>query len=68
MQKRNILYKSECTLCKEDNKAGKEGAKCSLQDRKGIYVGESSRSIHEKAKEYQADRNKNSEESHQIKH
>ena len=31
-------------------------------------AGESSRSIYEMAKEHQTDRNKNSEESHQIKH
>ena len=67
-RKQNILYESECTLCKEDNKAGKEKARGSLKVGKGIYVGESSRSIYERAKEHQADRNKNSEESHQIKH
>ena len=39
-----------------------------LDDGKGIYVGESSRSMYERTKEHDADREKRSEESHQIKH
>ena len=67
-RKRNILYESECTLCEADKKAGKGKEEHSLQDGRGVYVGESSRSIYERAKEHESDRNKNAEESHQIKH
>ena len=39
-----------------------------LKDGKGVYVGESSRSLSERAKEHEADKLKTSEDSHQIKH
>ena len=38
------------------------------QDGKGVYVGESSRAIYERAKEHTADRVSFQEDSHQIKH
>ena len=38
------------------------------QDREGVYVGESSRSMYERSKEHQKDRDDNFEESHQVKH
>ena len=38
------------------------------KDGKGIYVGESSRSMYERAKEHEADRQALSEDSHQVKH
>ena len=63
-RKRNILYESECTICNKVKKDGKED----LKDGRGIYVGESSRSIYERAKEHASDREKQSEDSHQIKH
>ena len=37
-------------------------------DGKGIYVGESSRSMYERGKEHQKDREDTKEDSHQIKH
>ena len=61
-RKRNILYESECALCNNVKKDGKED----LKDGKG-YVVESSRSIYERAKEHASDREKQSEDSHQIK-
>ena len=60
-KKRNILYESECLVCKEEKKAGKENDQ---MDGKGVYVGESSRSLYERAKEHQADRENLSEDSH----
>jgi hypothetical protein len=36
--------------------------------KKGIYVVETSRSLYESANEYEADKKKTSEDSHQIKH
>ena len=38
-----ILYESECAVCNGVKKVGKED----LKDGKGVYVGESSRSIYE---------------------
>ena len=61
-KKRNILYESECTVCMENDKDGVE------KDGKGVYVGESSRSIYERAKEHTADRVGFQEDSHQKKH
>ena len=66
-RQRNILYESECTLCAGQKVKQKDG-NYSLGDGKGIYVGESSRSIYERAKEHEMDKVKGSEDSHQIKH
>ena len=40
----------------------------SLKAGRGIYVGESLRSLYERIKEHQSDRNSRKEESHQVKH
>ena len=56
-RKRNLLYENRCELCNDTKKDGK-----------GIYVGETSRSLYERAKEHEADRNKTSEDSHHVKH
>ena len=64
--RRNILYENRCTAChvgseKDDSKLSGTG--------RGIYVGESSRSMYKRAaKEHEADRAGEMEESHQIKH
>jgi hypothetical protein len=48
---------------------GKEDPKKKIDlDGKGIYVGESSRSMYERGKEHQKDRKDLAEESHQVKH
>ena len=39
-----------------------------MKDGKGIYVGETSRSLYERGKEHEAHRKNTSEESHQVKH
>ena len=65
-RKRNILYENRCEMCCP--KDGKRNRKLCQEDGKGIYVGESSRSLFERAKEHQADRDANSEDSHQVKH
>ena len=62
-RRRNILYENRCTLCQVRD--GKDDAKMTG---KGIYVGESARSMYERAKEHEADRVGELEESHQIKH
>ena len=65
-KKRNILYESSCRLCQVDGKnAGKIDKKAG---NKGIYVGESSRSMYERGKEHQKDGKDRAEDSHQWKH
>ena len=66
-RKRNIMYESECVLCAESKSSQKDG-KPDMKDGKGVYVGESSRSIYERSKEHVADRENLAEESHQVKH
>ena len=48
---RNFLYENRCTLCQ----VGKEGDTFQ-KDGKGIYVGESSRSLYERSTEHENDR------------
>ena len=48
---------------KDDNKT-----KSYQMDGKGIYVGETSRSMYECGKEHQKDKQDRTEESHQVKH
>ena len=64
-KKRNILYENKCEICNPDQKDGK---KVGLRGGRGIYVGETSRSLYERAKEHQADKEARSEDSHQVKH
>ena len=68
-KRRNILYESKCVICnpREEESKKKEGAK-DLNKSKGIYVGESARSIFERAGEHQADRIAKNEDSHMVKH
>ena len=53
--KRNIVYKSSCILCKKE---GKES----------VYIGESSRSSHERGAEHLDDFHKHKQDSHMRKH
>ena len=64
-RKRNILYESECTICK---KTKDEGDRERIKSGRGVYVGESSRSIYERSKEHVAGRVIQDEDNHQIKH
>ena len=65
-KQRNILYESSCKLCQVDGKtAGK------LDDEvgnKGVYLGETSRSMYERGKEHRRDGKNKAEDSHQWKH
>ena len=58
----NLLYENRCEICNPGGKDGKE--KICLKDGKGVYVGETSRSHYERAKELEADKLKTSENSH----
>ena len=58
------MYESSCRVCQVDGKkAGKLDG-----DSKGIYVGESSRSMYERGKEHVKDGKDHGEDSHQWKH
>ena len=65
---RNILYENRCTLCNASDDKDDKKMQPYHMDGKGIYVGESSRSIYERGKEHQKDRDDLKEDSHQIKH
>ena len=58
---------NEATVLSVIQKKKKEGVK-ELGGKKGIYVGESARSIFERAIEHRADRVSGKEDSHVIKH
>ena len=65
-RKINLLYENRCEMCNTTEKKEKGGQ--FLKAGKGIYVGETSRSLYERAREHESDRQKTSEESHQIKY
>ena len=68
-KKRNVLYESYCTVCNPvEVKRGKTDEITFLKEGKGVYVGESLRSLYERTGEHTADRVAKKEESHQIKH
>jgi hypothetical protein len=57
----NIVYESMCSTCNPDGKTNLTG----LQDQ--AYVGESSKSLKERAKEHHADFSARHEDSHMLK-
>ena len=67
---RNIIYESECAKCnppgtrKEQDKKGLE----ERSDVPSLYVGETARSIHERAQEHWRDAENMKEESHMQEH
>jgi hypothetical protein len=69
-RKRNIIYESKCLLCNpEQDKFQKDGK--DLKDGglfPSIYVGETGRSLHERAKEHWRDFTARKEDSHILKH
>ena len=68
-KRRSVLYESFCTLCNPGEvRKGKKDEMTFLREGKGIYVGESSRSLFERTREHVADRDSRKEESHQVKH
>ena len=66
-KKRNILYESSCTLCNPEETAKASRSK-RLSDCQGVYVGETGRSLHERAGEHWRDAQGKQEDSHIIKH
>ena len=66
-KKRNILYESSCVLCNPEVTA-KQSKKKKLSNCQGVYVGETGRSIFERAGEHLRDAQGKQEDSHMIKH
>jgi hypothetical protein len=63
----NILYESLCSTCNPGGEPGTEGL-ADNRDKPSIYVGESSRSLKERAGEHVADFQARGEDSHMMKH
>ena len=60
---RNVLYGNKCTVCNVEVKDGKK-TQTVLMDGKGIYVGETSRSMYECGKEHQKYKEGKTEDIH----
>ena len=66
-KRQSILYESSCQLCNTDQDTRR--TEPSRQEaRKGIYFGESSRSLYERSREHFRDAGDFSGGSHQVKH
>jgi hypothetical protein len=64
---RNVLYESACVVCNGD-KFEKKSKWDSFKEMVGVYVGETSRSIFERAGEHWQDVKAGKVESHMLKH
>jgi hypothetical protein len=62
----NILYESKCELCNATEEDGKTSQV--VENREGIYIGETSRSLYERSREHVRDATDFKEGSHIIKH
>ena len=66
------MYESACMLCNKEEEGMEAGSKVDkfkmFKEQQGVYVGESARSIFERAKEHHHDALEKSEESHMVKH
>ena len=68
---KNILYESECTKCNPQGSRAKSDKKGELEDQRdppSIYVGESSRSLAERAGEHWEAAKGGNSENHMIEH
>ena len=65
---RNIVYETLCTLCNPETNRMEKRENEKAGRRKGIYIGESSRSIHERSREHERDAEGFSKKSHLVKH
>ena len=66
-KERNILYENQCTFCNKDEDL-KQKLKSYQTTGRGVYVGESARSLYESSKEHDKEKNDRMIESQQIKH
>ena len=71
---RNLVYESKCLVCNpatsrvEDQELDDQPSGSSVKPREGIYLGETSRSLHERALEHERDARAFSTKSHIVKH
>ena len=68
---RNIVYESKCRVCNPVSSQAEEADNQSSKNsspREGIYVGETSRSLHERSIEHMRDAESFSAKSHIVKH
>ena len=63
-RKRNILYETVCKICNPETKRVEKD----VTIREGVYIGESSRSLHERSLEHIKDAMSFSKKSHIVKH
>ena len=65
----SVLYESKCLVCNPtEERLSSPREEQTREGRKGIYYGETSRSLHERASEHIKDATSFSEGSHIIKH
>ena len=65
------MYESKCRVCNPVSSHGEENDHPSIREgnpREGIYIGETSRSLHERAVEHVRDAENFSPKSHIVKH
>ena len=66
------MYESLCEVCNPEDEPKKDGKRMSKYDKfkhqQGVYVGETSRSIFERANEHRRDAEGHTEDSHMYKH
>ena len=65
---KNVLYESRCCGCNGTEKKEKDRNLMDSRPLPSIYVGESSRTLHERSVEHHRDYSKNKEDSHMRKH
>lgn len=64
---RSVVYESSCVICHPGEVKEKPGDTL-IKDGRGVYVGETSRSVFERTSEHQDDATKLDEGSHMVKH
>ena len=67
-KQQNVLYESRCGLCNKEEDVKRSSQKEEEAPRRGIYLGETSRTLYERSKEHVADAVSFKEGSHIIKH
>ena len=70
-RKRNVIYENICNLCNPRDEKEKRKTWEELEDKReepSIYVGETSRSVAERARNHMKDMEGNVEDSHMLKH
>ena len=66
---KNVVYESKCRICNPDiQPEGRESEGAQPAGRDGIYIGETSRSLHERALEHVKEGESFSHKSHIVKH